>query len=125
MGAEPEQLRARLAREPGNFRQIVFLAGMDALLGRKAEALRGVDQAVQLMPMSRDAVDGATYAYYRAITYDIAGEKEVALAEYARLLRVPGSQVRVHGLRRAYSTLHGDPRFEALLNDPQNNAPLF
>jgi hypothetical protein len=23
------------------------------------------------------------------------------------------------------STLHGDPRFEALLNDPANNAPAF
>jgi hypothetical protein len=25
----------------------------------------------------------------------------------------------------AYAPLQGDPRFEALLNDPKNNAPLF
>jgi hypothetical protein len=24
-----------------------------------------------------------------------------------------------------YAPLRGDPRFEALLNDPKNNAPLF
>jgi len=27
--------------------------------------------------------------------------------------------------RDTTSSLHGDPRFEALLNDPANNAPLF
>jgi hypothetical protein len=33
--------------------------------------------------------------------------------------------INVHEMKRQYSTLHGDPRFEALLNDPANNAPLF
>jgi len=27
--------------------------------------------------------------------------------------------------RAAFTPLRGDPRFEALLNDPKNNAPLF
>jgi hypothetical protein len=33
--------------------------------------------------------------------------------------------VNVHEWRRAYSTLNGDPRYQALLSDPANNAPLF
>jgi hypothetical protein len=47
------------------------------------------------------------------------------LAELARLLREP-SGVNVHEMRRDpyWRPLLGDPRFEALLNDPQNNAPL-
>jgi hypothetical protein len=55
------------------------------------------------------------------------GEKDRAIAEYARLLQVPGSDLNVHVMRRhpAYAPLRGDPRFEALLNDPKNNAPLF
>jgi len=33
--------------------------------------------------------------------------------------------VNVHEIKHGYSTLNGDPRYEALLNDPANNAPLF
>jgi len=57
------------------------------------------------------------------------------LAEYARLLRTPMTQgtarnaatLNVHVMRHHpfYFPLQGDPRFEALLNDPKNNAPLF
>jgi hypothetical protein len=41
-------------------------------------------------------------------------------------LRTP-SPLNVHILRRSpdFYKLRGDPRFEALLSDPQSNAPLF
>jgi hypothetical protein len=78
------------------------------------------------VPEAGDAVDGAQVAAYRARIYDWAGEKETALAEYARLLRKPGPLiVKVELLKAGYTTLRGDPRFEALLNDPASNAPLF
>ena len=72
-------------------------------------------------------MDSAIYASFSAIIYDHAGEKERALAEYARLLRIPAAEIlNVYEMKRdATSSLHGDPRFEALLNDPANNAPLF
>jgi len=56
----------------------------------------------------------------------VLGDNETALAETAKLLRIP-SQFTVHMLRAepALSHLRGDPRFEALLADPKNSAPLF
>ena len=55
--------------------------------------------------------------------------KEVALAELSRLMGVPMSSglTSVYILRDNYifKELRGDPRWEALLNDPKNNAPLF
>jgi hypothetical protein len=58
------------------------------------------------------------------------GDKEGAIAEYARFLRMPvspslNSNVNVVRHSPSLFPLHGDPRFEALLNDPKNNAPLF
>jgi len=59
------------------------------------------------------------------------GDKDGAIAELARLLSMPGSpangEIGVHELqvRPVFVSLRGDPRFEALLNDPKNNAPLY
>ena len=54
-------------------------------------------------------------------------DKDRAIAEVMRLLRVPASELNVHEMKRApsFAPLRGDPRFEALLNDPKNNEPLF
>jgi hypothetical protein len=56
------------------------------------------------------------------------GEKDAAIAEYAKLFNVSSSQrPNVHEMRHhpMYHPLRSDPRFEALLNHPKNNAPLF
>lgn len=126
LGDIPAELRALLVREPKSVRLWSFLAGVEAILGHKAEALRCAERSVELLPESKDALDGVSYAAYRALMYDFVGEKDKALAEYARLFRTPSTVLmNVHEFKRGYSTLHGDPRFEALLNDPANNQPLF
>ncbi len=49
-----------------------------------------------------------------------------AIAELTRLLRAPGNfSVAAFRVDPSFTKLHGDPRFQALLNDPKNNAPLF
>ncbi len=126
IGNFPAELRAQLEREPRNVRAMAYLGAMEAMLGHKEEALRRVERSVELRPESSDALDGPTYAFVRALVYDWTGEKEKALAEYTRLLHTPATNlVNVHEWRRAYSTLNGDPRYQALLSDPANNAPLF
>ena len=126
LGDYPAELHARLVREPKNVFYWTFLSGMEAILGHKEEALRCADRSVEIMSESLDALDGVNYAKIRAKVYDWTGDKERALAEYTRLIRVPSPYfMNVHEMKHAYSTLHGDPRFEALLNDPANNAPLF
>jgi hypothetical protein len=87
------------------------------------------------MPESLDALRGPTRSLSLAFVYSWTGDKDRSIAEYARLLRIPVSVsyavnengLNVHEMKRcpAYAPLRGDPRFEALLNDPKNNAPLF
>jgi len=126
LGDFPAELRRQLEREPKNVQVEGQLAAMEFILGDPPEAMRCIDRAAEQLPESRDALDGTLFAGWRALLYDWTGDKERALAEYARLLRVPQPYlINVHEMKRQYSTLHGDPRFEALLNDPANNAPLF
>ena len=120
-------VRKRLVNEPGHGRLWSELGEIEALLGHRDEALRCARKAVELEPESLDAYTGPRYSAALAFVYAWTGDKDRAIAEYARLLRVPWSRLNVHEMKRhpAYSPLRGDPRFEALLNDPKNNAPLF
>ena len=120
--------RARLASALDNSMAWADVARIEALLGNKEEALRCARKAVELTPESFDTWDGPRISVTLAFVYAWTGDKERAIAEYARLLRVPGdSALNVHVMKRSpeFFPLQGDPRFEALLADPKNNAPLF
>jgi len=128
LGNIPEEMPKRIEREPKNPRILAFQAIAQMILGHSSEAVSFSERAVALVPQSFDAVNAPIYATLNARIYDHTGDKEKALSEYARLLRVPGaaSFLNVYEMKRdSRSTLHGDPRFEALLDDPANNAPLF
>jgi tetratricopeptide (TPR) repeat protein len=118
--------RAQVQAEPDNYRAVGTLGALEFFLGNTAEALRLARQSVNLMPESKDALDGPAGRYYLAAGYALADDKERALAELAHLCTVPNG-ITVHATRAdpAFFRLRGDPRFEALLNDPKNNAPLF
>ena len=128
LGSDPAQLRSRLERDPANERLWSQQALMEALLGQAAEARRDARKAVELMPESLDTHDGPRYSRTLAVVHAWTGDKDRALAELTRLLRVPfGYKGSVHDLRvdAKFAPLRGDPRFEALLKDPKNIAPLF
>ena len=128
LGKLPAEGRSKLERQPTNDLLWSEQALMEALLGQKTEALRAARKAVELMPESLDATDGPEYGRTLAVVYAWTGDKDRALAELTRLLRVPfGYYGSVHDLRvdAAFAPLRGDPRFEALLKDPKNLEPLF
>jgi TolB-like protein/Tfp pilus assembly protein PilF len=126
LGNIPGQLDDWLKREPRNPRLWSMRSFADMTLERPADSVLSSTRSVELIPETTDALEGPLYASLAAQKYDYAGEKERALSEYTRLLRDPGSLLNVYQMKRdPFSTLHGDPRFEALLSDPANNAPLF
>ncbi len=68
--------------------------------------------------------------FYSAVDRAWVGEKAEAVAALADMLRsttMAGLQMNVYEIRSSLLMvpLRGDPAFEAMLNDPANNAPLF
>jgi TolB-like protein/Tfp pilus assembly protein PilF len=126
LGNIPDEMPKRLEREPMNPRIRLMQAYIELIEGRNADAMRSAARLAKLLPESLDALEAPLYASLGATNNDYAGDKEGALAEYTRLLRDPGAILSVYGMKSdTHSKLRGDPRYEALLNDPANNAPLF
>jgi serine/threonine-protein kinase len=87
-----------------------------ALLGRKDEAIREGELAVELWPVSKDALKGPAFVRNLAVIYVLAGEDEAALDQIEYVLSIP-SWVSVPILRAEpyWDPLRDHPRFLALL----------
>ena len=127
-----KQLRQQIERDPTatNFGWS-SLAKMEALRGNRDEALSCARKLLEDPVTSRDAWRGVNFAATLAFVHTWTGDKAAACDEIARMLQAPVypyyalNNVYVLRLHPAFAPLRGFPQFEALLNDPKNNAPLF
>ena len=118
-------LKAQLEKQPGSAKLWSSISGAYVFLGDRAEALRCAQKAMDLVPEAKDATAGPTFSLNYASCLAWLGDKDRALSELARLLRTPyGENIYNAKASLAWFPLRGNPRFEALVNDPKNNAPL-
>ena len=130
LGNFPAETRSTLAEQPANTELWSELALMEALLEQPEPALLAARKALELLPESVDPLIAARSRRDLAIVCAWTGRKDEAITDITRLLRTPFGSIAlssVHELRvdPAFAPLRGDSRFEALLADPKNNAPLF
>jgi serine/threonine-protein kinase len=84
-------------------------------LGRADEAVREGRRAVDLLPVSRDAVIGPWYVWELSIIYATTGDADAAVAGLDRLLSRPGLLGPRIVLRDPrLDPIRGDPGFQAL-----------
>ena len=95
---------------------LCVLGVIDAVLGRKEEALREGRRAVELVPMEKDAVDGKLLIKYFAMIAAWVGEKDLACQQLAIANRPP-SAFSYGGLKLYpwWDALRGEPCFETLV----------
>ena len=111
----PEQQK-RVEAQPDYGPALCILALIDAGLGRKEQALQEIQRAVQLVPLEKDALNGADMIHYSAIVAAWVGEKDLALQNLSKAAQLPGF-VTYGALKLLpwYDPLRGDPRFEKIV----------
>jgi TolB-like protein/Tfp pilus assembly protein PilF len=94
----------------------VLLGGVYAGLGRKEEAIREGKRACELLPESKDALDGPGMTVALAQIYTWVGEKDLALQLLEHSLQTPtGIMVPMLKMDPAWDRLRDDPRFQQLI----------
>ncbi|HWY50895.1 MAG TPA: FlgO family outer membrane protein [Chthoniobacterales bacterium] len=89
---------------------------IDAGLGRKEDAIREGRRACELLPVTKDAMDGPSYIINLATIYAWTGEKDLALEQLAIAAKIPsGITYGELKLYPQWDSLRGDPRFEKLV----------
>jgi TolB-like protein/Flp pilus assembly protein TadD len=111
----PEQERIVQA-QPDYGPAVCLLALIDAGLGQKEEALQEIQRAVQLVPLEKDALNGADMIYYSGVVAGWVGEKDLALQNLSKAAQLPGFVT--YGALKLLpwcDPLRGDPRFEKIV----------
>ncbi len=88
-----------------------------ARLGRRADAVREGRRAVELLPLSRDAFEGANRLDQLALIYAIVGDPDATLEQLRRLVTIP-TRITPGELRLdpIWGRLRNDPRFQQLVS---------
>jgi serine/threonine protein kinase len=115
--ARPLQL-AYLQKWPDDPNPIMMLALTDAGLGHTEDALNEGRKAVAMLPISKDALDGAVLATELAEVYDWAGENELAIQQLESLKQVPRALFYGDFAKPPeWDPLRSNPHFQKLLSE--------
>jgi TolB-like protein/Tfp pilus assembly protein PilF len=114
---------AAVAEAPTSAYRHANLGWLYGFMGRKDDAIREGQRAVELKPESKDAVDGALMNCYLALIYARVGEKDLAIPLIERLLKTPGAvdsvdySITINDLKHRWEwdPIRNDPRFQKLL----------
>ena len=106
-----------IVRHQPNYPQALCALGLaNAGLGRKEEAIQLGQRAAQLLPPSKDAINGPLIIEYLAVIYAWTGEKDAALDQLAIAATLPCDvsfgQLSLHPY---WDSLRDDPRFKNIL----------
>ena len=115
-----KELEQRLRDQPDHAAALCAIGVIDAALGNKADAIKEGQHAVELIPVSKNSLDGPMLIQYLAVIYAWTGDKDRAiqlLVELTDPSKLPGSHVTYGQLRLSplWDPLRGDPRFGAIM----------
>jgi serine/threonine-protein kinase len=105
--------------QPDDFTQspaLCFLGLIDAALGRKQEALSEGRRAMELLPITKNALDGPDILYFYAVICAQVGERDLAIEQLKTLAQIPaGTSYGDLRLDPFWDPLRGNPSFEKIV----------
>ena len=122
--AAQNELERTLSEEPDYAPSLCVLGLIDAALGRKEKAISEGLRAIELLPITKNSIDGAELMKYMAVIYAWCGERDRAIEQIATTLKIPSTlsygNLKLHP---QWDSLRGDPRFEKIVADlaPKNS----
>jgi TolB-like protein/Flp pilus assembly protein TadD len=106
-----------VAKQPDYAHAFCVLGMADAALGHKDDAIREGRRAVELLPVTKDAIIGPLLVRNLALIYAWTGEKDLAFEQLSVAVKLPGylsyGQLRLHPY---WDPLRGDPRFDKIVD---------
>jgi tetratricopeptide (TPR) repeat protein len=116
-GAAREQLYRKVEADPTNPFLVAALSWADMALGDKEKSIKEGQRAMEMRPISEDAVEGPRIAYYVAMVYALANQPDLALELLNSLVKMPGGYLNYGDLKTnpGWDSLRKDPRFDKLL----------
>jgi serine/threonine protein kinase len=111
-----EQLSPRVSQAPKDAGLLSSLAVLDALLNNKEAAISEAKRATEILPVSKDALDGPDVLINLAVVYAWSGQLDQAFAVLEPLTELPNGIF--------YGELKRDPLWEPLRQDPRYNRLL-
>jgi hypothetical protein len=124
--AETEKL---VNAQPQNVRPLAVLALIDAELGDKEKAIREGRTACDMLPPTKDALDGVWLMTNLARIYALTGEKDLALEQLEAVNKpasgpINGPSYGELHLNPDWDVLRGDPRFEKIVEEAKKPVTL-
>ncbi len=108
--ARAEQAR-KVEAAPDFAPALCILGLIDAGLGRKADAIREGRRALEMLPVTRDPVNGAHLVEYLAMIYAWSGEPSLACEQLEAATKIPGTL--------SYGQLRLSPMWDPLRKHPR------
>ena len=113
-------MEAQRGDKPKDADYFAGVAKLDAGLGRKEEAIREARQAVELMPIAKDSLNGPALVANLALVYAWTGEHDRALEQLEKVATLPGvwHDAVTYGdllLNPCWDSLRGDNRFDKIV----------
>jgi TolB-like protein/class 3 adenylate cyclase/Flp pilus assembly protein TadD len=116
LSAARQRLAAVVRDRPEDGKSLIILAQIDAAMGRKEEAVWEGEHALELLPVAKDALNGAQIEGMLASIYAQVGEKDRALDLLEVATRaVGGPSYGLLRLDEVWDPLRGDSRFEKIV----------